>query len=112
MNQILNIWLFLPFLVGFGIYLIPKVDRLLALAVALSSLVVGLHAAVNADTLTLQLVDSFGVTLTLDELSGFFILTNAVVTIAVVLYCWTSQKPVFFYMQTIILHGSVNAVFV
>ncbi|MEO0355143.1 MAG: cation:proton antiporter [Cyanobacteria bacterium P01_A01_bin.3] len=112
MNQIFNIWIFLPFLVGFGIYLIPKVDRLLALAVALSSVVVGLHTAVRTDALTLQLVDSFGVTLTLDSLSGFFILTNAIVTIAVVMYCWPSQKTVFFYMQTIILHGSVNAVFV
>ncbi|MGK7908782.1 MAG: cation:proton antiporter [Synechococcus sp.] len=112
MNQILNIWLLLPFLVGFGIYLIPRADRLLALVVALSSLVVGLYTVGRSDALTLQLMDSFGVTLTLDSLSGFFILTNAIVTIAVVLYCWASQRTIFFYMQTIILHGSLNAVFV
>ncbi|MGK7913584.1 MAG: cation:proton antiporter [Synechococcus sp.] len=112
MNQILNVWIFIPFLFGFGIYLIPRIDRLLAVAVALSSLAIGLYTAGLADPLTLQLVDSFGVTLTVDSLSGFFILTNAIVTIAVVLYCWPSPRTVFFYMQTIILHGSLNAVFV
>lgn len=112
MIQILKIWLFLPFLIGFGIYLIPKVDRFLSIAVVLSSLLVGLHTVGLSDALTLQLMDSFGVTLTLDSLSGFFILTNAIVTLAVVLYCWPSQRTIFFYMQTIILHGSLNAVFV
>ena len=61
--------------------------------------------------LTLQLLDNFGVTLLLDPLSGFFILTNGLVTAAVILYCWNSGKSAFFYMQTIILHGSVNAAF-
>ena len=112
MHEILNTWIFLPFLVGFGIYLIPQLDRLLALGVALSSLVVGLNTAISSDSLTVQLIDRFGVTITFDSLGGFFILTNAIVTIAVLLYCWTSGKTTFFYMQTIILHGSLNAVFV
>ncbi|MGB5972189.1 MAG: cation:proton antiporter, partial [Nodosilinea sp.] len=59
-----------------------------------------------------QLLDSFGVTLMADSLSGFFILTNALVTAAVVLYCWTTGKTGFFYTQLVILHGSVNAVFI
>jgi multicomponent Na+:H+ antiporter subunit D len=47
-----------------------------------------------------------------DQLSGFFILTNALVTAAVILYCWrNSDKTAFFYAQTIIVHGSVNAAF-
>ncbi|MGK7876719.1 MAG: cation:proton antiporter, partial [Xenococcaceae cyanobacterium] len=45
-------------------------------------------------------------------LSGYFILTNALVTAAVILYCWHSGKTAFFYTQTIILHGSVNATFI
>ncbi|MGK7911671.1 MAG: cation:proton antiporter [Synechococcus sp.] len=110
--EILNIWIFLPFLVGFGIYLIPQVHRVLALTVALLSFAVGGAAATSSDPLTLQLLDSFGVTVTLDSLSGFFILTNAVVTLAVLLYCWPTQKTTYFYMQAIILHGSLNAVFV
>ena len=112
MNEILNVWIFLPFLVGFGIYLVPQLDRVLAIAVSLTSLVVGVETAMSSDAQTLQLIDSFGVTVTLDSLSGFFILTNAIVTLAVLLYCWPTQKPIFFYMQTIILHGSLNAVFV
>jgi multicomponent Na+:H+ antiporter subunit D len=43
--------------------------------------------------------------------TGFFILINALVTLALVLYCWRSDKPAFFYSQTLILHGSVNAAF-
>lgn len=62
--------------------------------------------------LTLQLLDNFGVTLVIDQLSGYFILTNALVTVAVMLYCWYSNKTAFFYAQTIILHGSINAAFV
>ena len=60
----------------------------------------------------IQLLDNFGVTLAIDQLSGFFILTNALVSAAVIIYCWQSGKTAFFYMQTIILHGSVNATFI
>jgi multicomponent Na+:H+ antiporter subunit D len=44
-------------------------------------------------------------------LAGFFILTNGLVTAAVIFYCWSSAKTPFFYAQTLILHGSVNASF-
>ncbi|MBE9039705.1 cation:proton antiporter, partial [Oscillatoriales cyanobacterium LEGE 11467] len=33
-------------------------------------------------------------------------------TAAVILYCWSGDKTSFFYTQAIILHGSVNAVFI
>jgi multicomponent Na+:H+ antiporter subunit D len=59
-----------------------------------------------------HLLDNFGVILIADELSAFFILTNALVTLAVILYCWHSGRTTFFYIQTIILHGSVNAAFI
>lgn len=106
------IWIVLPLLVGFGIYLLPKLDRVLALAVSLVSLGYGLWHVFNPAPLALHLLESFGVSLIVDDLSGFFILTNAVVTAAVIFYCWQSGKEAFFYAQTIILHGSVNAVFV
>lgn len=105
-------WITLPFFVGFICYLFPKVDRYLALGVSLLSLGYGLQVFIGGEPLTLQLLDSFGVTLVVDDLSGFFVLTNALVTAAVVLYCWQSGKTAFFYTQAIILHGSVNAVFV
>jgi len=106
------IWIVLPLLMGFCIYLLPKLDRILSLAIAVLSLAYGLWHIFNPAPLTLQLLDRFGVSLLIDDLSGFFILTNAVVTVAVVLYCWYSEKSAFFYTQTVILHGSVNAVFV
>ncbi|NEP59221.1 MAG: cation:proton antiporter [Symploca sp. SIO2G7] len=112
MNTITVAWIALPFLVGFSIYLIPKLDRYLALGVALASFGYGLERILSSSPLTLQLLDNFGVTLVVDSLSAYFILTNALVTAAVILYCWRSDKTAFFYTQMIILHGSVNSVFI
>ena len=112
MNTFTLIWIAFPLFVGFSIYLLPKLDRALAITVSLISLVYGLWHVLNPASVSLQLLDSFGVSLFIDGLSGFFILTNAVVTTAVILYCWQSEKGAFFYTQALILHGSVNAVFV
>jgi len=105
------IWIALPFFLGFTGYLLPQLVRSLALGVAIASAVYALLLFVEPP-LTLQLLDHFGVTLRLDSLGGFFILTNGLVTTAVILYCWHSGKSAFFYLQTMILHGSVNAAFV
>ena len=106
-------WIALPLFVGFSIYLLPKFDRYLALGVALFSVEYGTQLFFLAKSpLTIQLLDNFGVTLLVDQLSAFFILTNGLVTAAVILYCWQSGRTAFFYTQTIILHGSVNAVFI
>jgi multicomponent Na+:H+ antiporter subunit D len=110
MSTLTLAWIVLPFVVGFIGYMLPKLDRYLSLGVAIASAGYALLLFVEPP-LTLQLLDSFGVTLLVDRLSGFFILTNALVTAAVILYCWRSDKTAFFYMQTIILHGSVNAAF-
>jgi multicomponent Na+:H+ antiporter subunit D len=112
MSIITIAWIALPFFLGFVIYLIPKLDRYLALCVAFASAGYALQLFVERSPLTLQLLDHFGVTLVVDQLSGYFILTNALVTAAVILYCWHSGKTAFFYAQAIILHGSVNAAFV
>lgn len=112
MNTLTLIWIALPLFVGFSSYLFPKLDRLLALGISLGSLGYGLWQVLSPAPVNIQLLDSFGVSLSVDALSGYFILTNAVVTIAVVLYCWHSGRSAFFYTQAIILHGSVNAVFI
>ncbi|QDL09264.1 cation:proton antiporter [Brasilonema octagenarum UFV-E1] len=112
MSTITIAWIALPFFVGFTIYLLPKLDRYLALLLTLISAAYALQLFVEPLPLTLQLLDNFGVTLLVDQLSGYFILTNALVTAAVILYCWHSGKTAYFYAQTIILHGSVNAAFV
>ena len=102
----------LPFFIGFTIYLLPQSGRWLALAVALVSAVYALTIFLQSALLNIQLLDNFGVSLIVDRLSGFFILTNALVVAAVVIYCWQTSKTAFFYMQAIILHGSVNAAFI
>ena len=120
MSDITIAWLALPFFVGFVIYLFPKLDRILAIGITLVSAAyaVQIFSEGLGDRLpfglplNIQLLDNFGVALTVDRLSGFFILTNALVTAAVILYCWQSSKTAFFYMQLIILHGSVNSTFV
>ncbi|MEM6502763.1 MAG: cation:proton antiporter [Cyanobacteria bacterium P01_C01_bin.89] len=104
-------WVAFPFFVGFSIYLLPHLDRYLALAVTLASVTFSILVFLQESPQTFQLLDSFGVTLTVDALGGFFILTSALVTLAVLLYCWPSDKTSFFYAQLILLHGSVNAAF-
>lgn len=106
------LWIALPFFVGFSIYLLPQSDRVLTLAVTLVSMAYAIILFLQSAPLELHLLDSFGVTLVADTLSGFFILTNALVTAAVILYCWHRGKATFFYIQMILLHGSVNAAFV
>ncbi len=112
MDLVTLIWIAFPFLIGFIIYLIPRLDRWLALLGTIAS---AAYAALlllsNQAPLTLRLMDHFGVSLILDPLAGFFILTNALVTTAVILYCWNTDKSTFFYAQALILHGSLNAAF-
>ena len=112
MTSITIAWITLPFFIGFVIYLLPKLDRFLALTIALISAGYALQIFWRDSYLDIKLLDNFGVSLIVDQLSGFFILTNALVTAAVIIYCWQTEKKTFFYMQILILHGSVNATFI
>ena len=112
MTTLTMIWMALPFFLGLIMYLLPRLDRVLSLVVAIASFAYGLKLILDQTALDLSLLDSFGVSLTLDPLSGFFIITNGIVTAAVLLYCWHSQKSAFFYTQLMMLHGSVNATFI
>ncbi|MEM1426109.1 MAG: cation:proton antiporter, partial [Cyanobacteria bacterium P01_H01_bin.130] len=104
-------WAALPFFVGFSIYLLPELDRFLASGVVLTSIAFAGLSFLSPSPEPFQLLDSFGVTLLVDSLGAFFIITNALVTLAVLLYCWRSTKTAFFYTQVILLHGAVNAAF-
>jgi len=112
MNIITIAWLTIPFFIGFVIYLLPKLDKYLALAVTFVSAGYALLLFLEKSPVKLQLLDNFGVELVADNLSAYFILTNAIVTAAVIFYCWDSGKTAFFYSQMIILHGSINSPFV
>ncbi|BAZ13239.1 putative monovalent cation/H+ antiporter subunit D [Calothrix sp. NIES-4071] len=104
-------WIALPFFLGFFIYLFPKLDKFLALFGTVVSVGYALQLFAQQSPLRLVLLDNFGNILFVDQLTGYFILTNALVTAAVLLYCWNTDKTTFFYAQTLILHGSVNAAF-
>ncbi len=112
MSNITIAWITLPFFIGFVVYLLPQLARWFALAIAMVSVAYAVQIFLLGSSLEIQLLDSFGVTLVVDRLSGFFILTNALVTTAVTFYCWQTNKKAFFYMQLVILHGSVNAAFI
>ncbi|MFM7560203.1 cation:proton antiporter [Cylindrospermopsis raciborskii] len=112
MNTITTVWVGIPFFLGFMVFLVPQLNRHLAFLGTLASAVYGIELLIKQPQIQLNLLNSFGVTLLADQLSGYFILTNAVVTIAVVLYCWKSDKNAFFYAQVLLVHGSLNAAFI
>ncbi|MEG3918652.1 cation:proton antiporter [Microcoleus sp. T3_A4] len=111
MNTLTLAWIGLPFFVGFTIYLIPKLDKYLAIFGAIASAAYAFQLFVMPSAVTLELLDNFSVTLLVDRLSGYFILTNALVTAAVIIYCWPTDKTAFFYAQILMVHGSLNAAF-
>ncbi len=112
MSQLTLLPVLLPFLLGFSIYLIPPSARWLALSTTLVSAAYALRLFSLPTAIELHWLDHFGVTLIADNLSSFFILANALVTAAVILNCWPTARSAFFYIQAIVLHGSLNAVFI
>lgn len=111
MKEITLIWIFAPFLLGLLAYILPSTSRMLALLTAIASAAYAGTLFIQGTPLDFQFLDQFGIELILDPLGAFFIITNALVTAAVVCYCWKSNKTAFFYAQLLILHGSVNAAF-
>jgi multicomponent Na+:H+ antiporter subunit D len=111
MTTLTIVWLVLPLMVGLMAYLLPRLGRGVGMGAAIASIAYGLTLILRQTPLSLELLDSFGVTLLADPLSGFFILTNGLVTAAVILYCWGDQRSAFFFAQLCILHGSLNSAF-
>jgi multicomponent Na+:H+ antiporter subunit D len=106
------IWLALPFISGFVIYLLPKIDRHLTMTTLLLTIIYPIWVLLTGVDFTITLKDNFGVSLMIDGLSGYLILTNCLVTIAVTCYCWQQEKKSFFYAIMMILYGSVNTCFI
>ncbi|TVQ07701.1 MAG: cation:proton antiporter, partial [Leptolyngbya sp. DLM2.Bin27] len=112
MSEFTILWITFPLFIGFSVYLLPQAARLFTLGIPLLSTAYATALFFRSAPLNLRLLDSFGVALWADQLSAWFILTNALVTAAVLFYCWNSPKSGFFYTQLIVLHGSVNATFI
>ncbi|AKG21529.1 cation:proton antiporter [Calothrix sp. 336/3] len=111
MSTLTIVWIAVPFFLGFIIFLVPKLNRHLTMWGAIASAGYAIQLFIENQPVKLNLLDNFGVTLEVDQLSAYFILTNALVTAAVALYCWRSEKTAFFYAQMMMLHGSLNAAF-
>ena len=96
-----------------GIYhlFIAPIDPSFGFTARLFSLGYGLTLAVRLEPVRLRLLDSFGVGLFLDDLTSFFIITNALVAIAVIFTLWESDKTPFFFAQVLMVHGSLNVAF-
>ncbi|MFM7437983.1 MAG: hypothetical protein ACKO2V_05180 [Snowella sp.] len=90
------LWLTIPFAMGFTLYLLPQFRRSLSLLGAFLSIAYALFLFRMNSPVTVNLLDDFGVSLILDSLAAFFILTNGLVTLAVIFYCWQSDKTAFF----------------
>ncbi len=106
------IWVTLPFVSGFTIYLFPKIDRYLAIITLSLTTIYPCWLLLTDTKVSITFRDSFGVNLLIDSLSGYLILTNCFVTTAVTLYCWQKQKKAFFYTILMVLYGSVSACFI
>ncbi len=112
MIKLTIIWVVISLFCGLVIYLIPKLDRYIALGVTLVTIGYALNLFFTQLPLNLVLIDNFGISLMIDDLSRYFILTNGLITAIVILYCWQTNKANFFYTQITILHGSINSVFI
>lgn len=112
MNNLTIAFICLPLSIGFLLYLLPKFDKYFALFTCLISTFYSSLLFIHNESLSLQLLDNFGVVLKISQINSYFILTNALVTLAVIIYCWQTEKTAFFYGQIVLLHGSINAAFV
>ncbi|MBD3421703.1 MAG: cation:proton antiporter, partial [Chitinivibrionales bacterium] len=109
MNVLTVVWIALPFFLGFALLLAPRLGRAAALLAVTASAAFAAGLFGQADYEPLLLLDSFGVTLLADRLSAWFILTNAAVTGAVVLYCLPDKRSGYFYAMLTLAHGSINS---
>jgi multicomponent Na+:H+ antiporter subunit D len=103
---------FLPFLTGLlclmfhrGLRTIPVISYLVSAAASLRVLGTG-------TTMSMHLVDSFGISLVLDQTAAWFVLLNAVVSIAVAWHERYKGRHHYFFILLALLHGCVNACFV
>jgi formate hydrogenlyase subunit 3/multisubunit Na+/H+ antiporter MnhD subunit len=103
--------LILALMGAFGGYLFRPLVRPSALMMTLGTILLAVVGFSLPSAQQWQLMDGFGILLQLDNLGSYFLLTNGLVTLAVLLYCWASPRTTFFYAQLMVLHVSLNAAF-
>ncbi len=88
-----------------GVRAVPVLSGLLSAGVGLQVLLTG--TVYRAD-----LVGSFSVGVLLDKNAAWFVLLNAVVTLAAALHERSRGRPPYFFVLLALLHGSLNACFI
>ena len=91
---------------------LPKWSVGIALLIPLPTALTAFHVLTTDSTYQFQLLSSFGVQLLLDPFAAWFLLTNALVNLAVIIYSSIKSTPAFIYTLLVLLHGSVNAAFI
>ena len=103
---------FLPFAGCLLCMVLPQWSIGIALLMQIPTAFTALHVLQSGSTYELQLLGSFGVQLLLDPFAAWFLLTNSLVNLAVVIYCRLDHSPPFVHTLLVLLLGSVNAAFV
>jgi multicomponent Na+:H+ antiporter subunit D len=82
-DQLLVIWLLGPYLAAFVVVLLPASSTTLILLCSLATAALGSWAVVGETGLELQLLQEYGVSLSLDPLAGWLLLLGGLVCLGV-----------------------------
>jgi multicomponent Na+:H+ antiporter subunit D len=104
--------IFLPFAGGLLCMVLPKWSAAIALLTPFPTAFVAFQVLYSGNTYYFNLLDSFGVHLLLDPFAAWFLLTNTLVSLAVVIYCHLKPTSAFVFTLLVLLHGSVNGAFI
>ncbi|WP_372808888.1 proton-conducting transporter membrane subunit [Pontiella sp.] len=103
---------FLPFLTGLLCLMFHRGLRTIPVFAYLVSAAASLGVLGTGNAMSIHLVDSFGISLVLDRAAAWFVLLNAVVSIAVAWHERYKGRHHYFFILLAVLHGCVNACFV
>jgi len=108
----LLIVVFVPLVVGLFCVLWPRYAPWLPTGPCLGTLGVSLYLLYSNTTVELHLLDSHGISLLFDPMAAWFMLTNALVSLAVLWHERIKGGHRFFFMLLTLLHGCLNACFI
>ena len=105
--ELLKAWLLFPFFAAFIAALLPSLGRGLVLVSSLLVALVGVGQLLGAQPFELELLGSLGVSLSIDRLSGWFLLLNGLLLSAVVLEGWNQPRQGPRAMLLLVLQGGL-----
>lgn len=105
---LLTSWLLLPFMAAFLAALLPPLGRPLVLVSSTATGIVACTSLLGAPPIGLALLGDLGVTLRVDQLSGWFLLLNALLFAAVVLEGWLRAQLPARPMLLLVLQGGLS----